>query len=68
MTDYYPKVKRNKKGQTVTNCPECGKELLQSYIGETAYCSLMCETNFKYRMNNRDEYGKPRSPEEVKKL
>jgi hypothetical protein len=57
-----------KNGRMVSECPECGKEVIINDVAQVSYCSLMCETNYRYRMKNRDIYGNmTKSSEDVKK-
>ncbi len=60
----------------VVKCPECGKETktdrprMRDKGGtyETYFCSLRCETNYRYRHNKRNIWtGEVKSPEEVVK-
>jgi len=67
--DLYLKATKNEKGETVSRCPECRKEMRSPYIGEVAFCSRMCEMNYRYRMRNKDKFGQISiSPDKVKKL
>jgi hypothetical protein len=69
LQDLYLRAKKDKQGRMVSNCPECGKEVLINDIQQVRYCSLMCETNYRYRMKNKDIYGKStKTSEEVKRL
>lgn len=68
MENLYRKVRKNEKGQMISNCPECGKEVLIMGIGQVAFCSLMCETNYRYRMKNKDLRGHESiTPEEARR-
>lgn len=69
LTDLYPEIKKDADGNMIGECPECGKEIILTSIGKVGFCSLMCETNYRYRMKNRDEYGHvSRGPDDVKEL
>lgn len=46
----YPNSEKNKSGNPVGKCPECGKEVVKPYLNQTKFCSLICETNYRYRM------------------
>lgn len=51
-------------------CPECKTVIpVNSVRGKTAFCSLMCEKNFRYRMRHMDPMtGHFPTPEGAKKL
>lgn len=67
--DLYQKQKKNNKGQAVSSCPECGKEVITPYINQVSFCSRVCEMNYRYRMRNRDSFGQVSiSPKKAKKL
>lgn len=69
LQDLYLRAKKDKNGRMVSECPECGKTVIINDIQQVQYCSLMCETNYRYRMRNKDTFGKStKSPEEVKRL
>ena len=57
-------------------CPECGEERetqrqptrTKGGVFETHFCSLRCETNYKYRQKTRNVWtGKSKKPEDVSK-
>ena len=69
LSDLYPPVKKDKDGRMVDECPECGKEVIITGIGKVSFCSMMCETNYRYRMKNKDSWGHTsKTPDDVKKL
>lgn len=51
-------------------CPECKKGIpVNSVRGKTAFCSMMCERNYRYRMRHMDPVtGTFPTPERAKKL
>jgi hypothetical protein len=65
----YPKQEKDRAGKPVSKCPECGKTLASRGIGEVSYCSLMCETNYRYRKRREDpSTGMKPSPGQAKKI
>ena len=68
--DLYQRNPKNEKGKPISKCPECGKELQNPYIGEVAFCSRMCEMNYRYRMRHKDlKTGRVvLTPDRVKKI
>ena len=55
---------------TTAKCPECKKEVpVNNVRGKTAFCSMMCERNYRYRMRHMDPVtGIFPTPERAKKL
>jgi len=37
-----------------TKCPECGKVVPMADIRKTHFCSMVCETNYRYRQKHID--------------
>jgi len=57
-------------------CPECGKKIetdrprtrSRGGVYDTFFCSLRCETNYRYRQRTRNPYtGSEKRPEDVAK-
>lgn len=62
---FYPE---EKDMQNKVKCPECGKVLPVLDIRKTQFCSLVCETNFRYGGKHRDLLtGVKPTSKEVKK-
>lgn len=61
--------KAERPGQVV-KCRECGKEIMRQNVrSSNNFCSLMCESNFRYRMRHMDPMtGFIPEPDDVKKL
>lgn len=68
--DLYQRNEKDEKGKGINKCPECGKITPKPYIGEVAFCSRMCEMNYRYRMRNKDlKTGRVvLTPDRVKKI
>lgn len=65
----YPEQEKDKSGKPISKCPECGKATASRGIGEVNYCSLMCETNYRYRVRREDpRTGNKPTSEEVKRM
>jgi len=72
-------LQKRTKPRSEVVCKECNKPLIKdTYSGTggqwsvsrgTMFCSLACETNFRYRMKRIDpRVGVPKKPESVRKL
>ncbi len=50
-------------------CPNCGTENIVQYIGGKAFCSKVCEQNYKYRKAHEDPLtGLKPNAEDVHKI
>lgn len=65
MGRFYPE---DKDMQNKVKCPECGKVLPVMDVRKTQFCSLVCETNFRYRGSHRSILtGAKPTPKEAKR-
>jgi hypothetical protein len=62
---YQPKS----KAKMISHCPYCGKESPAVSIGATAFCNMVCETNYRYKQRHKDVLtGKEPSNKKISKI
>lgn len=56
------------KDKAKGKCPECKEEVYAPYLNQVKFCSLACETNFRYRMSHRNPMtNQTPDPEDVRR-